>query len=112
MSAILAVLLEEYDLETRVISKELTQLGEYTEMELVRVHTYGAVCLRKQYCCAGADVAKKIAEISAAHLLLRVSPPDHLDGPPMYKCGISYDVALALGRDLRVPMLDLIWEAS
>lgn len=112
MSAILAVLLEEYDLETRVIGKELTQLGEYTEMELIRAHTYGAVCLRIQYCYAGANIAEKIAELSAAHLLLRVSPPDRLDGPPMYKCGISYDVALALGRDLRVPMLDLIWEAS
>jgi len=55
---------------------------------------------------------KKVAELAAAHLLLRVSPPERLDGPPMYKCGISYDVALALGRDLRVPMLDLIWEAS
>lgn len=43
MSAILAVLLEEYDLETRAISKEFTQLGEYTETELVRVHTSGAV---------------------------------------------------------------------
>ncbi|KAI9441371.1 putative origin recognition complex, subunit 5-like protein [Lactarius indigo] len=95
MSAILAVLLEEYDLEMRAITKEFTQLGEYTEMELVRVHTSGAV-----------------TELSAAHLLLRVSPPDRLDGPPMYKCGISYDVALALGRDLRVPMLDLIWEAG
>lgn len=30
----------------------------------------------------------------------------------MYKCGISFDVALALGRDMRVPMLDLIWETG
>lgn len=30
----------------------------------------------------------------------------------MYKCGISFDVALALGRDMCVPMLDLIWEAG
>ena len=112
MSAILAVLLEEYDIESRMISKEFTQLGEYTETELVRVHTSGAVCLRTLYCCAGADFAKKIAELSAAHLLLRVSLPDRLDGPPVYKCGISYEVALALGRDLRVPMLDLIWEGA
>jgi origin recognition complex subunit 5 len=54
----------------------------------------------------------KVAELAAAHLLLRVSPPDRLDGPPMYKCGISFDVALALGRDMRVPILDLIWETS
>ncbi|KAF8504470.1 putative origin recognition complex, subunit 5-like protein [Russula emetica] len=95
MNAILATLLEEHDLETRAIGPELTQPGEYTEMELMRVHTSGAV-----------------AELAAAHLLLRVSPPDRLDGPPMYKCGISFDVALALGRDMRVPMLDLIWETS
>jgi hypothetical protein len=30
----------------------------------------------------------------------------------MYKCGISFEIALELGRDLGVPMLDLIWEAG
>ena len=76
----------------------------YTHLER---YAFGKHCY-----CAGADAAKKIAELSAAHLLLRVSLPDRLDGPPMYKCGISYDVALALGRELRVPMLDLIWESG
>lgn len=63
--------------------------------------------------CAGADLlVNKVAELAAAHLLLRVSPPERLDGPPMYKCGISFDIALELGRDMGVPMLDLIWEAG
>ena len=46
MSAILATLLEEHDLETRAIGPEFTQPGEYTEMELMRVHTSGAVRIR------------------------------------------------------------------
>jgi origin recognition complex subunit 5 len=63
--------------------------------------------------CAEALICRyQIAELAAAKLLLRVSPPDRLDGPPMYKCGISFDMALALGRDMRVPMLELIWEAG
>ena len=43
MNAILATLLEEHDLETRAIGPEFTQPGEYTETELMRVHTSGAV---------------------------------------------------------------------
>jgi len=43
MNAILATLLEEHDLETRAIGPEFTQPGEYTEIELMRVHTSGAV---------------------------------------------------------------------
>jgi len=95
MNAILAALLEEHDLESRAIGPEFTQPGEYTEMELMHVHTSAAV-----------------SELAATHLLLRVSPADRLDGPPMYKCGISFDVALALGRDMGIPMLDLIWETG
>jgi hypothetical protein len=46
MNAILATLLEEHDLETRVIGTEFTQPGEYSEMELMRVHTSSAVCIQ------------------------------------------------------------------
>jgi origin recognition complex subunit 5 len=118
MNAILATLLEEHDLETRVIGAEFTQPGEYSEMELMRVHASGAVCTRLLFVTlVGFDALAlicrcKVAELAAAHLLLRVSPSDRLDGPPMYKCGISFDVALALGRDMRVPLLDLIWETG
>ncbi|KAI0260757.1 origin recognition complex subunit 5 C-terminus-domain-containing protein [Gloeopeniophorella convolvens] len=95
LSAILAILLEEHDFETRAIGPEFSQPGEYTEAEISRVHISGA-----------------IAELAAARLLLRMSPPDRLDGTPMYKCSIPYDAALALGRELHVPMLDLIWETG
>lgn len=52
MIAILATLLEEHDLETRAIGAEFTQPGEYTEMELMRVHTSGAVCIRLGLFCS------------------------------------------------------------
>lgn len=100
------------------ISKlELSARSSHSSENTPRRNWYGYIHLErydfgKHCCCAGADTVKKIAELSAAHLLLRVSLPDRLDGPPMYKCGISYDVALALGRELRVPMLDLIWESG
>jgi origin recognition complex subunit 5 len=45
LSAILATLLEEHDLELRAIGPEFTQPGEFTEMEIGRVHTSGAVCV-------------------------------------------------------------------
>ena len=45
MNAILATLLEEHDLDSRAIGPEFTQPGEYTETELMRVHTSGAVCV-------------------------------------------------------------------
>lgn len=43
MNAILATLLEEHDLDSRAIGPDFTQPGEYTETELMRVHTSGAV---------------------------------------------------------------------
>ncbi|KAI0067066.1 hypothetical protein BV25DRAFT_1274302 [Artomyces pyxidatus] len=92
--AILAVLLEEYDYDSRVPGPEYTLSGEYTEMELYRVHVTGA-----------------ITELASMRLLHRTSQPDKIDGPPTFKCAVSYEVALALGRDLRVPVLDLMWEA-
>lgn len=45
-------------------------------------------------------------------LLHRTSPVDKLDGPPMFKCGIDYDTALALARQLEVPLNDLVWEQT
>ena len=43
-------------------------------------------------------------------LLHRTSPADRIDGPPMFKCGISYDVTLTLARQLDVPLNDLLWD--
>ena len=36
-----------------------------------------------------------------------------LDGTaPTLKCGVSYGVALALARELRVPLNDLMWDPA
>jgi hypothetical protein len=51
MNAILATLLEEHDLEMRAIDPEFTQPGEYTEMELMRVHASSAVCIQPEFVC-------------------------------------------------------------
>jgi len=45
-------------------------------------------------------------------LLHRTTPADRLDGPPIFKCGVSYDVALALARDVGVPLNDLMWDPA
>ena len=54
----------------------------------------------------------KVTELTAVRLLRRVSPPERLDGPPMFKCAITYDVALRIAKDLGVPLNDLIFEPA
>ncbi|KII85482.1 hypothetical protein PLICRDRAFT_44784 [Plicaturopsis crispa FD-325 SS-3] len=93
--AILGVLLEENDVDTRPPAPEFMIPGEYSEMEINRVQVYGA-----------------IMELTSMRLLHRTSPPDRLDGPPMFKCGVSYDVALALAREVEVPLNDLLWDPA
>jgi len=51
-------------------------------------------------------------ELASIRLLHRTSPPDKIDGPPMFKCGVSYDVALALARQLDIPLNDLMWDQA
>ena len=41
--AILGIILEEYDADIRPPAPEFTIPGEYTEMEISRIHIYGAV---------------------------------------------------------------------
>lgn len=43
-------------------------------------------------------------------LLRRTSPLDRLDGPPQFKCAISYDATLALAKELDVAVNDLLWD--
>ena len=45
-------------------------------------------------------------------LLRRASPPERLDGPPMFKCAITYEVSLRVAKDLSVPLNDLIFEPT
>jgi origin recognition complex subunit 5 len=49
-------------------------------------------------------------ELAASHLLYQTSPPDRLDTSPVFKCGINYDAALDLARDLGIALNDLLWD--
>jgi origin recognition complex subunit 5 len=51
-------------------------------------------------------------DLANARLIMRTSPAEKLDGPPMFKCGISYAVALALAKGLDVPLQDLMWDPA
>ncbi|KAI0035764.1 origin recognition complex subunit 5 C-terminus-domain-containing protein [Vararia minispora EC-137] len=93
--AILGFLLDSYNLDARNPGPEFSPPGSYTELELGRVHVYGA-----------------IAELAKMHLLQRTSPPDKIDGPPTFKCGISHDLALTLARDMHIPLLELLYETQ
>ena len=52
----------------------------------------------------------QIMELTSMRLLFRTSPIDRLDGPPMFKCAISYDATLALAKQLMIPLADLLWD--
>ena len=52
----------------------------------------------------------QVMELASARLLLRTSPPDRIDSPPTFKCGISYDLALKLAKDAGIPLNSLMWE--
>ncbi|KAF9221234.1 small oligopeptide transporter [Gyrodon lividus] len=81
--AILGALLEENDFESRPHDPRFELPGEYTDMEIGRIHVYAA-----------------ITELTFMRAMHRTTAMDKLDGPPMFKCGISHDVALALARDV------------
>lgn len=109
--AILGALLEENDVESRLPAPEHTIPGEYTDMETGRVGIYAAVS------GACVDIRRanlyglwQIVELTSTRLLHRTSHADRLDGPPTFRCGISYDVAMALARQLQLPLNDLMWD--
>ena len=52
----------------------------------------------------------QIMELTSMRLLFRTSPSDRLDGPPMFKCAVSYDATLALAKQLMIPLNDLLWD--
>ncbi|EGO19735.1 putative origin recognition complex, subunit 5-like protein [Serpula lacrymans var. lacrymans S7.9] len=91
--AILGALLEENDVEMRPPAPDYVFPGEYTEMEIGRVQVYAA-----------------IGELTSMRTLYRTTPPEKLDGPPMFKCGIPFEAAQALARELKVPLNDLMWD--
>ncbi|KAF8154503.1 origin recognition complex subunit 5 C-terminus-domain-containing protein [Crassisporium funariophilum] len=93
MVAILGALLEENDMDDRLLPRHFGVPGEYTDMEISRVGVFSS-----------------IMELTSMRLLHRTSPPDRLDGPPMFKCAISYDATLGLAKELGVRLNDLLWD--
>jgi len=93
MIAILGALLEENDIDGRYIPRQFSIPGEFTDMEINRVGVFST-----------------IMELTSMRLLYRTSPMDRLDGPPMFKCAVSYDVTLALAKQLMIPLNDLLWD--
>jgi hypothetical protein len=57
-------------------------------------------------------ITLQIIELSDIGLLHRTSAPDKLDGPPTFKCGISYLTSSALAQQLDVPLNDLLWDPA
>lgn len=113
LTAILGALLEENDVDARPLAPEYTVPGEYTDMEIGRTGIYASVSdlfVAIPRMCTYALM--KIMELTSMRLLHRTSPGDKLDGPPMFKCGVSYDVTLAFARQLDIPLNDLMWDPA
>ena len=49
-------------------------------------------------------------ELASMHLLHRTSPLDRLEMSPTFKCGIGYDTAFLLAKDVGIKLNDLIWD--
>lgn len=49
-------------------------------------------------------------ELASMRLLVRTSPPDRLDGTPTFKCGIGFELAAKLARDLGIVLNDLMYD--
>ncbi|PPQ85122.1 hypothetical protein CVT25_004222 [Psilocybe cyanescens] len=55
-------------------------------------------------------VFSSVVELASVRLLHRTSPADRLDGPPQFKCAISYETALLLAKQLNISLNDLLWD--
>lgn len=49
-------------------------------------------------------------ELVSAHLLYQTSPRERLDTSPALKCGIGFEEALSLARELGVTLTDILWD--
>ena len=55
----------------------------------------------------------QISELVAMRLLHRTTPPERIDGPPAFKCGISQARAFELARDVGIGSLaDFMWDPN
>ena len=55
-------------------------------------------------------MSAQVQELASSHLLYQTSPPDRLDMSPTFKCGIGYEAALGLARDVGINLHDLLWD--
>ena len=113
MIAILGALLEENDAGSRPAAHEFRIPGEYTDMEITRVGVYSAVCqITTNYLSFLLlyTLPLQTSELTGMGLLHRTSPSDRLDGPPMFKCAVSFDAVLGLAKELDVALNDLLWD--
>jgi len=91
--------------------------GEYTDMEITRVGVYTSVnrfsILPFLYIGQLELMLSLLQVVELASMwLLHRSHSDRLEGPPMYKCGISYEDTLGLAKELDVPLNDLLWDTA
>jgi len=49
-------------------------------------------------------------DLTSMRLLHRTSPPERLDGPPMFRSAISHDTALGIAKQVDVALNDLLWD--
>ena len=52
----------------------------------------------------------QIMDLTSMRLLHCTSPPERLDGPPMFRSTVSYDTALGIAKQLDVALIDLLWD--
>ncbi|EJD40757.1 hypothetical protein AURDEDRAFT_170173 [Auricularia subglabra TFB-10046 SS5] len=93
--ALLGRLLEDHDAPVDDGALDVHEIArDQAEMDVGRVQTLGI-----------------ISELATTRLLYRVGNVDKaLDSPPMFKCGISHAVALALAKNVGVTLADYLWE--
>lgn len=53
---------------------------------------------------------KQIMELASMRLLVTTPLTDRLDTAPTFKCGISYELALRLAREVGILLNDLMWD--
>jgi len=111
--AILSVLLQEYDSDGDGPALDEDPTGPAA----TRVHVYATVSFHpvRTNAFAGncAFACVQVTELADMSLLHRTGAANNLDGTaPSLRCAISHEMALALARELKVPLNDLLWDTT
>lgn len=89
-------------------SLESTRTWRFSGFRCIHRFVFVGVSLQ----CFNAKLSVQVMELTSMRLLHRTTPSDRLDGPPMFRCAISYEAALAVAKDLKVPLNELMWEPA